>query len=180
MRRLLLIIVTALLGLLGVAGCAKASASGLVEGSVLAAADRPAAPTVTGDLLDGTGRYDLANHRGEVVVINFWGSWCAPCVAEADDLESTYQATKPNGVTFLGVNVHDELDLARRFAALRSTYPSVFDPASKLALGFAVPPTAIPTTMIIDRQGRIAAVAFSAVLRADLEPVVNQLAAESP
>jgi len=166
--------------LLLLAGCTGEPPAPAARITTVAVADRKPAPELKGDLLDGSGTFDLADHKGDVVVINFWGSWCAPCVAEADDLESTYQATKPNGVTFLGVNVHDELDLARRFAALRSTYPSVFDPASKLALGFAVPPTAIPTTLIIDRQGRIAAVAFSAVLRTDLEPVVDQLAAESP
>jgi len=177
MRRLLLIIVTALLGLLGVAGCAKASASGLVEGSVLAAADRPAAPAVTGDLLDGTGRYDLANHRGEVVVINFWGSWCGPCVGEADALEQVYKATKDSGVAFVGVNVHDTRDAAARFASLRLTYPSIFDPSSKVALGFPVPPTT-PSTYIVDRQGRLAVVLRRPLVREELEPMVTTLAAE--
>jgi hypothetical protein len=65
------------------------------------------------------------------------------------------------------------------FVAGRATYPSVFDPAGKLALGFAVPPTSIPATIIIDRQGRIAAIARGAVVQSSLEPVVDQLATES-
>ena len=80
-------------------------------------------------------------------------------MAEADDLEQTYQATKDDGVTFLGVNIRDERDEARRSSRGRGHLPDVFDPPSKLALGFAVPPTAIPSTIIIDRQGRVAAVA---------------------
>ena len=174
MRRLLLLVVIALLGL---AGCTKASASGPAEGRVLAAADRPAAPAVTGDLLDGTGRYDLANHRGEVVVINFWGSWCGPCVAEADALEQIYKATKDSGVAFVGINVHDTRDAAARFSSLRLTYPSIFDPSSKVALGFPVPPTT-PSTYIVDRQGRLAVVLRQPVTREELEPMVTTLAAE--
>ena len=91
---------------------------------------------------------------------------------EADDLEQTYQATKADGVTFLGINTRDQRDAAKAFVRGRSTYPSVFDPAGRLALGFKVPPTAIPSTIIIDRQGRIAAVAPARVLRSELEPIV--------
>ena len=115
---------------------------------------------------------------GDVVVVNFWGSWCAPCVAEADDLEATYQATRDDGVSFVGVNVKDTEAAASAFADARSTYPSIFDPSSRLVLGFAVPPTAIPSTLILDRQGRVAAIANSALVRAELEPVVAQIAAE--
>lgn len=146
---------------------------------IIPVGERTDAPDLRGELLDGTGTFDLADHAGDVVLVNFWGSWCGPCVTEADDLEDSYQATKDSGVTFLGVNVRDDRDAAKRFAGLRSTYPSVFDPSSRLALEFDVPPLAIPTTMIIDRQGRVAAVAFSAVLRTDLEPALTTLAAES-
>jgi thiol-disulfide isomerase/thioredoxin len=174
MRRLLLALTVTLLGL---AGCSSASAAAPAEGKVLAMADRPIAPTVTGDLLDGTGRYDLANHKGEVVVINFWGSWCGPCVGEADALEQTYKATKDSGVSFVGVNVRDTRDAATQFAALRLTYPSVFDPSSKVALGFPVPPTT-PSTYIVDRQGRLAVVLRQPVVRDQLQPMVTTLAAE--
>jgi thiol-disulfide isomerase/thioredoxin len=175
MRRLILAVMIALLG---VAGCTSTSAGGPVEGKVLSAQDRPAAPTVTGDLLDGTGRYDLANHKGEVVVINFWGSWCGPCVGEAGALEQTYLATKDSGVSFVGINVRDTRDAAREFASLRLTYPSVFDPSSKVALGFAVPPTT-PSTYIVDRQGRLAVILRRPVLRDELQTMVSSLAGES-
>jgi thiol-disulfide isomerase/thioredoxin len=175
MRRL---IVALTITLLGLAGCTSTAGGGLVEGKVLAAQDRPAAPTVTGDLLDGSGRYDLANHKGEVVVINFWGSWCGPCVGEADALEQTYMATKDSGVSFVGINVRDTRDAAREFASLRLTYPIVFDPASKVALGFPVPPTT-PSTYIVDRQGRLAAILRRPVVRDELQAMVTSLAGES-
>ena len=115
----------------GLSACTAASASGLTEGTVLAAADRPAAPTVTGELLDGTGRYDLADHKGDVVVINFWGSWCGPCVAEADALEQTYQATKDSGVAFVGINVHDTRDAAARVRRATADLPERLRPGGQ-------------------------------------------------
>jgi thiol-disulfide isomerase/thioredoxin len=139
--------------------------------------DRPAAPDVAGELLDG-GRYDVAAERGKVVVVNFWGSWCGPCRAEADDLEETYQATRDRGVTFLGINVWDDRDKARAFEEGRVTYPSLYDHGARLALEFDLPPNATPSTIVLDREGRIARVSHSAVRRSTLEPEVAAVAAE--
>ena len=146
--------------------------------TVYPAGERGAAPVVAGDLVEG-GTYDLAAHADEVVVINFWASWCAPCRVERDDLEATYQATKAARVAFLGINIRDDRDKAKQFAAGQVTYPSIFDPASKLALTFKVPPTSLPATVILDRQHRIAAMIRKPMLRADLEPIVAQIAAEN-
>ncbi|WBB78007.1 TlpA disulfide reductase family protein [Micromonospora sp. WMMD882] len=139
--------------------------------------ERTTAPEVVGELLTG-GRYDLTQDRGKVVVINFWGSWCAPCRAEADDLENTYQATKASGVTFLGINVSDSRDKAIAFEEGRVSYPSVFDPPGRTALDFDIAPNAIPATVVLDREGRIAALRRGAVIQDVLQPVVERIAAE--
>ena len=141
---------------------------------------RSAAPEIAGELLTG-GRYDVADQRGQVVVVNFWGSWCAPCRAEADDLEATYQATKGSGVTFLGINVQDSRDKAIAFEeGYGISYPSIFDPGSRLALAMDVPPNTIPATVVLDREGRIATVIRAAVKQDGLQPIVERIAAESP
>ncbi|WP_375735587.1 TlpA family protein disulfide reductase [Polymorphospora lycopeni] len=141
---------------------------------------RPGPPEVAGELLDG-GRYDLTQDRGQVVVVNFWGSWCPPCRAEAADLEATYQATKDSGVRFIGINVQDARDKAIAFEEGRVSYPSLFDPASRLALEFEVlPPNTVPATVVLDRDGRIAVVIRKAVRQETLEPIVARIAAERP
>ncbi|GAA4169077.1 hypothetical protein GCM10022251_60860 [Phytohabitans flavus] len=155
-------------------GC-DTSPSGMVECPV---DKRPAAPQLSGELLEG-GRYELSQDRGQVVVVNFWGSWCAPCRAEIDDLEQVYQATKDQGVRFLGINVRDDRDKAKAFHSGAVTYPSVLDPSSKLALDFDIPPNTIPATIVLDREGRIAVVIRKAVQAAEFEPIVARVAAEA-
>ena len=165
--------------LVGMAGCTSKAAPATTGIQLFAPADRKAGPELTGELLDG-GTYDSSAVAGKVLVVNFWGSWCGPCVGEAPELEATYQAQQANGVEFLGVDVLDQLDNARGLVATQNlSYPSIFDPGSKLALGFAVQPSAVPVTIILDRQGRIAAIARGAVVQSELEPVVADLAAEA-
>jgi thiol-disulfide isomerase/thioredoxin len=159
--------------LLGAAACSEKQAGEIVKFSV---GDRPAAPAISGDLLGG-GSYDLAGKQGKVVVINFWGSWCAPCRAEADDLEAVHK-DRPE-VEFLGINIRDERDKATAFASERSSYPSIFDPPGRLALKFEdVPPNTIPATIIVDRQGKIAIVIRKAILKQDLALMVAEVAGE--
>ncbi|MFB9234967.1 TlpA family protein disulfide reductase [Plantactinospora siamensis] len=158
----------------------RSSCATTPEGVVQCPPDKRPAPTpISGELLNG-GSYDVQQDRGNVVVVNFWGSWCAPCRAEADDLESTYQATKAAGVRFLGVNTQDGRDNARAFERGRLTYPSLYDPGSKVALGFQVPPNATPATVVLDRAGRIAVVIRKPVRAEDLRPIVDRIAAEPP
>ncbi|MGI5146922.1 TlpA family protein disulfide reductase [Plantactinospora sp. CA-294935] len=174
---------------LAVAGCSGGDGGGndwkddcaTTDGIVECAPEhRPAAPPVSGELLTG-GTYDLAGERGRVVVVNFWGSWCAPCRAEADDLEATYQATKDRDVRFLGINIQDGRDKAKAFeAAYKVSYPSLFDPPSRLALAFDIPPNSIPATIVLDRENRIAVVIRAGTTRDRLEPIVARVADEKP
>ena len=138
---------------------------------------RPAARDVTGELLGG-GTYHVAADRGKVVVVNFWGSWCSPCRAEAADLQRTYTATRADGVTFMGVNSRDDRDAAKAFERGRVTYPSIYDPDGRVALSFDVTQVSTPSTLILDRQGRIAIALRRSTTAAELQPLVERVATE--
>jgi thiol-disulfide isomerase/thioredoxin len=139
---------------------------------------RPDALEVSGELLDGT-TYNVIQDAGKVVVVNFWGSWCNPCRAEADDLEQTYQATKATGVTFVGVDSRDDRDAAKAFERGRVTYPSLYDSDGSVALKFDVTQVSTPATLILDRHGRIAIGIRRATTVGELRPLVERIAAES-
>jgi len=164
---------------LGLSACTDSGAASSEPFQFFPAAQREPAPALSGDLLDGSGTYDPATYAGQILVINFWASWCGPCVAEASELEAVYAEHKDDGVAFLGINVNDQVDSARAFARQHTTYPSILDPSSKLTLGFNVHPRAIPATIILDRQGRVAAVAQQIVYQRYLDPAVTQLLGES-
>lgn len=161
-------------------GGAQRFVAGSGEVTEYAQAKRVTAPDITGKTLTGAS-FSLTANRGDVVVINFWGSWCAPCRAEADDLERVYTATKPSGVQFLGVNVKDTQSRAVAYdRSFGITYPSLYDQAGRVALQLrAAPPNAIPATIVVDRKGRIAAVFRKALLADELQPIVTKIAAES-
>ncbi|MET7393195.1 TlpA disulfide reductase family protein [Dactylosporangium sp. NPDC005572] len=176
MRRLVLLL--ALVSLLAACTDGGASSKNVLGSRKIAVADRVAAPVMRGDLMGG-GTFDLAAHKGQVVVINFWASWCPPCRTEAPDLEKVYEATKADGAVFIGVNVRDQRDPAEAYLAeTKPSYGSLFDPASEHALDFDVPPNSLPATLIVDRSGKLAAVLRMAVDQELLEPIVRDLLAE--
>jgi thiol-disulfide isomerase/thioredoxin len=140
-------------------------------------AKRVAAPQVSGGTLSA-GTFDLAAQRGKVVVINFWAEWCAPCVLESTALVAVYKSTKDSGVVFVGVNSRDERDKALAFQNNRLTYPSLFDPAGRVALRFRDVASTLPTTVVVDRQGRVAAAVHDAVTEDGLAQLVKRIAAE--
>lgn len=181
MRRLAALLVASVVTTGVLAGCGGgnwAEKCTTTSGVVQCAPDqRTQLKDVSGELLDGS-KYSIAQDRGKVLVVNFWGSWCPPCRAEADDLEKTYQATKPEGVTFLGVNLRDDRDAAVQFERGRVTYPSIYDFDGKVSLQFDVTQTSTPATLIIDREGRIAAAIRQATTRTQLEPLVEKIASE--
>ncbi|GAA0793401.1 TlpA family protein disulfide reductase [Spirilliplanes yamanashiensis] len=175
---------------LALAGCGDAAPTPAAGTADLAAGapvsqlypppERTTPQPVTGELLDGTP-FDLLSLRGKVVVVNWWGSWCAPCRVETPDLVAAYEATEEEGVAFLGVNVRDTRDAATSFSTdFRVPYPSVFDPAGRVALAFRdVPPTVVPTTVILDRSGRVATAFRKVVTQDELESAIRGIATES-
>ncbi|WP_328439002.1 redoxin domain-containing protein [Nocardia puris] len=134
------------------------------------------------DLMAEDKTVSVSDYAGQVVVINLWGQWCGPCRAEADDLERVYAATKDSGVQFLGINVRDsQRDKAQDFViSYKVGYPSIYDPSMRtlIALGGSYPTSVIPSTLILDRQHRVAAVFLRALLAEDLQPVIERVAAE--
>ncbi|MFI8823890.1 TlpA family protein disulfide reductase [Streptomyces sp. NPDC053431] len=191
----LLLLPLALVFGLAATGCAGGAGSGAGGGEggasgagtastakVMPVADRLLAPETAGRDLAGQD-IGLRSYRGRVVVLNVWGSWCAPCRAEARDLEALRGATEPRGVEFLGVNVRDyATGPARRFEETYGLgYPSIHDPDGKLLLAYPpalLNPQAVPSTLVIDRRGRIAVAVSGPVTRAQLEPLVNRVVEE--
>jgi thiol-disulfide isomerase/thioredoxin len=134
------------------------------------------------DLNDTAKTVSLDDFAGKVVVINVWGQWCGPCRTEIPELQKVYDATRGTGVAFLGIDVRDNnIDAARDFVVDRGvTFPSIYDPPMRtmIAFGGHYPTTVIPSTVVLDRQHRVAAVYLRELLASDLQPVVERLAAE--
>ena len=134
---------------------------------------------VSGPALGTSKTISTQEYRGKVVVINVWGSWCPPCRKEAPDLQAASVETK-NVAQFVGITSKD-YDPAPAEAFVRSfkiTYPSIYDPTGKVLLTFAgeLPPSAIPSTMIIDRDGRLAVRVLSEVSKITLVDMINDVA----
>jgi thiol-disulfide isomerase/thioredoxin len=140
---------------------------------------RQVLPTVSGPALGSNQTISTQDYRGKVVVINVWGSWCPPCRKEAPDLQAASVETR-DVAQFVGITSKD-YDPAPAEAFVRSfkiTYPSIYDPSGKVLLAFAgqLPPSAIPSTMIIDREGRLAVRVLSEVSKITLVDMINDVA----
>jgi thiol-disulfide isomerase/thioredoxin len=153
---------------------------GTPAGEVIPDAERAAAPQFAGTLLDGTP-FSSTALAGKVAVLNFWGSWCAPCRVETPQFQQVYTEVAGSGVQFLGLNVKDTEQLAQAFVASKAiTFPSLFDPKGEVALAFRnYPANAIPSTIVLDREGRVAAVYTGEVRQDDLRTVLQQLIGEA-
>jgi peroxiredoxin len=166
--------------------CATApeTEAGFVSGdgsvTILEPAQRQIAPDTSGLDLNGDP-IALSDFAGEVVVLNVWASWCAPCRAEAGALEEVATQFDGKGVQFIGLNTRDSNAAAQAFIRnYEVTYPSLVDTDGRIQLLFndSLPPQAIPSTIVIDQQGRVAARALgtvtAATLRAMIEPLLDE------
>ncbi|WP_347058085.1 TlpA disulfide reductase family protein [Blastococcus sp. HT6-30] len=154
--------------------------AGTPRGEVIPPGERASAPEFSGTLLGG-GEFSSAELAGDVAVLNFWGSWCGPCRVETPAFQEVYADVRDEGVQFLGLNVKETSDqfalaFVERFGI---EFPSVYDPRGEVALAFRdYPATAVPSTIVLDREGRVAAVFTAEVSQEDLRSTLDLLLAE--
>jgi thiol-disulfide isomerase/thioredoxin len=175
------------LGLL--AGCSSLAGTGdkgYVSGggqiTELDPADREGPVELSGDDLDGQPR-SLADLRGKVVVVNVWGAWCTDCREEAPDLVSVAKETAGDDVAFLGIDARDpSRENARGYVRTFGVpFPSIYDPRGVTLLEFdgTITPNSIPSTVVLDRQGRVAASILGTLPSATtLRDVIEKVVAE--
>jgi thiol-disulfide isomerase/thioredoxin len=139
-------------------------------------------PEVAGeDLFDPGERIAASDYEGKVLVINLWGQWCGPCRTEAPEMQKLYEETKDDGVVVLGIDVRDhDRSAPQDFMRDRGlTYPSIYDPSGRSLINLSgYPRSVVPSTIVVDRQGRVAAVFLRELLASDLRPLVDRLVAE--
>jgi peroxiredoxin len=182
MKRLLAAVLALVLG---VSACSGGSGdnfqfrSATALGELYPIADRKPAGTFSGDLLDG-GTTSLAATKGKVVVINFWAAWCTPCKTETPQFDLVYRKVRSRGVDFLGIDTKDAKSNAKSFVRNYDiSYPIVFDEQGKTALRLGnLPAIALPFTVLLDRQGRVAAVYVVRLSAKDLTDAIDKLLRE--
>jgi thiol-disulfide isomerase/thioredoxin len=165
----------------GIHGKSFATGNGAV--ALIPSAQRQAAPPLQGENLSGQP-VRRGDYVGKVVVVNFWASWCAPCVAETQTLAVLARRDLGDGVRFLGVDFRNDdrgnaIALERRFSV---PYQSLYDPTSAMVVRFpnGTRPTAVPTTLVLDRQHRVAAVIYGGpVLYTTLDRVIQGVVRET-
>lgn len=143
---------------------------------------RDAAPVLSGKTIDGE-QLSTADYKGKVLVVNVWGSWCTPCRAEAKNLQAVSEKLKGQGVQFVGINTRDTnttsaINFEKEFGV---TFPSLYDPTGKQMLRFkkgTLNPQLIPSTLVIDRSGKIAARALMALGEDTLTGMIKPVLAE--
>ena len=154
--------------------------AGTPAGEVIPVDQRASAPKFAGTLLDGD-RFASTQLEGKVGVLNFWGSWCPPCRVETPQFSQVATDLAGKGVQFLGIDVKETdkqfpLAFLHRFAI---SFPSLYDPRGEVALAFRdYPANAIPSTIVLDARGRVAAVYTGEVAQDDLRRVLDRVLKE--
>ncbi|VXC63294.1 Thiol:disulfide oxidoreductase related to ResA [Arthrobacter sp. 9V] len=152
------------------------------DGSVteFAKADRAAPVALKGTLFNGE-TVKPEDLQGKVTVLNFWFAACAPCRIEAPQLEALHQDFKDQGVQFFGVNLRDEQATAEAFdKTFNITYPSFNDKdgAVLLSVSGIVPPGAVPTTLVLDKEGKVASRVLGEIEKSTLKALITSAVAE--
>jgi len=146
------------------------------------APDKRSSPlTVSGTTFQGTP-WKVADARDHVLVLNVWGQWCGPCVAEMPHLQQVWSRLSAAGkpVQFMGINYRDGVETAKAFLrANKITYPSLQDDGGATLLALRGKANTTPTTLVLDRQGRIAARVSGPVTAATLSGLVDDVVGES-
>ncbi len=125
----------------------------LISYPIWSAAVSDPAPNFTLKSLSGKN-LKLSELAGNVVLINFWASWCGPCLQEMPLLNSIHKKYEPLGFTVLGVNVEEQSDKARAFLANRGVdFPILLDNKNRVSKLYDV--VAMPTTVVVDRDGNM-------------------------
>jgi thiol-disulfide isomerase/thioredoxin len=144
----------------------------------ISAAKRQAPLTVSGTTLDGAA-LSTASYRGEVVVLNYWGSWCPPCVKETPDLKAASEQLQGKGVQFLGLDAQEGAQTGLAFMTANGlTYPSLQWDGGKFLLQLKGKAPAPPVTLVLDQQGRLAARVLAPVTSATLVGLVQDVQSE--
>ncbi|MDF3143472.1 MULTISPECIES: TlpA disulfide reductase family protein [unclassified Streptomyces] len=190
--RAVLLTATAVAAALTLSACSSGGTSGgggdtnFVTGNngidTVAKSARTPAPALSGETIDGK-QLTTADYKGKILVINVWGSWCPPCRAEAKNFQTVYEDLKDQGVEFVGLNTRDTSTTpAKAFEKeFGVTYPSLYDPTGKQMLRFkkgTLNPQLIPSTLVLDRQGRIAVRALQPLSEDTLRGMIKPVLAE--
>lgn len=178
-----LVLVVSLVGLIGFSvlrpqtGVNNSSGLTINDSGALVQVEPRPADDFTLPLFDG-GSIQLSELRGQVVVLNFWASWCPPCRQEARDLENAWQALRDEGVVFIGINIWDDRDDALAFIEeFGVTYPNGPDESNSIPVDYGL--TGIPETFVIDAEGRIAAKFIGPITAPALIETVRSVAREA-
>ena len=146
-------------GLSACGGSGPKNKDGLGTAVAFSVNDRKPFPMLAGTTLDGA-KLDMTSFKGEVMVVNIWGSWCDPCQAEAPYLEHADEAFRGQGVQFVGIDTRDDTGQAQAFVkAKQISYPNLVDDGSETLLTKLAGITSlgtVPSTLIIDKNGGLA------------------------